>query len=58
MQVYHYLGGLRHVYWDHAQYGKQAAKNTPLELPAVEMSSKILIGASAAATAALAVMSF
>jgi succinate dehydrogenase (ubiquinone) cytochrome b560 subunit len=21
--IYHYLGGLRHVYWDHAKYGNQ-----------------------------------
>lgn len=40
---------MRHLYWDHANYGKQANKDTPLEVPAVETSSKILIGARWAA---------
>lgn len=54
--IYHYLAGVRHIYWDHANYGKQAEKHTALEVPAVERSSKILIGASVAATALASVM--
>jgi hypothetical protein len=27
VQVYHYAAGLRHFYWDHYTYGKQADKN-------------------------------
>jgi succinate dehydrogenase/fumarate reductase cytochrome b subunit len=48
--VYHYLGGLRHVYWDHAKLGNMADARSALELPSVVASSKALIGASAAAT--------
>ncbi|KAL4423857.1 hypothetical protein ABPG75_001158 [Micractinium tetrahymenae] len=48
--IYHYLGGLRHIYWDHAKYGNQADKHSPLEVPAVEASSKVLLGGSVAAT--------
>jgi succinate dehydrogenase (ubiquinone) cytochrome b560 subunit len=55
--VYHYLGGLRHVYWDHAKHGNQADKHSPLEIPAVEASSKALIGGTAALTVLLAVYS-
>jgi hypothetical protein len=35
----------------------QASKHSPLEVPAVEASSKLLIGASVAATAAAALYS-
>lgn len=117
-QIYHYLGGVRHLYWDHAKYGNQvgrwsrrapnaplglragsgatwltgrrstralgriaqsclvqerrapkfpalccitccsqADKHSPLEVPAVEASSKLLLGASAAATVAAALYS-
>lgn len=55
--IYHYLAGMRHIYWDHAKYGNQADKHSPLEVPAVEASSKLLIGASVAATAAAALYS-
>ncbi|GAB4822966.1 hypothetical protein N2152v2_010012 [Parachlorella kessleri] len=55
--AFHYLGGLRHLYWDHVDYGKQAKKDTPLEVPAVERSSKILFVTSAAVTALAAVVS-
>lgn len=48
--VYHYLGGLRHVYWDHAKLGNMAEARSALELPSVVASSKALMGASAAAT--------
>lgn len=55
VQVYHYLAGVRHLYWDHAKYGNQADKDSPLEVPAVEASSKLLLGGSAAATVLAAV---
>ncbi|CAL5227431.1 g10394 [Coccomyxa viridis] len=56
--LYHYLGGLRHVFWDKAKYGNQADKNSPLENKSVDQSSKILVGASVLGTAAFAVLSF
>lgn len=33
-QVYHYLAGVRHMYWDHARYGNMADKHSPLEVSA------------------------
>lgn len=54
---YHYLAGVRHLYWDHYKYGNQADKHSPLEIPAVEASSKAVIGGAAVAAAALAVYS-
>ncbi|CAL8466763.1 g6299 [Coccomyxa elongata] len=56
--VYHYLGGVRHVFWDKAKYGNQAEKNSPLENSAVDRSSRLLVGASAIGTLALTVASF
>lgn len=56
-QIYHYLGGLRHLYWDHASHGNQADKRSPLEVPAMEASSRLLLGGSAAATLAAALYS-
>jgi hypothetical protein len=56
-QIYHYLGGLRHLYWDHASHGNQADKRSPLEVPAMETSSRLLLGASTAATLAAALYS-
>lgn len=40
MQIYHYLGGVRHMYWDHAKYGNQvrcpvAWRSTPSTHPPV-----------------------
>ncbi len=57
MQIYHYMGGLRHIYWDHAKYGNQADKHSVLEVPAVEASSKVLLGGSVAATVLAALYS-
>ena len=45
------------MYWDHAKYGNMADKHSALELPAVEASSKLLLGASVLATAAAALYS-
>ncbi|BDA40950.1 probable succinate dehydrogenase cytochrome b560 subunit, mitochondrial [Coccomyxa sp. Obi] len=56
--VYHYLGGVRHVFWDKAKYGNQAEKNSALENSAVDRSSRLLVGASAIGTLALTVASF
>lgn len=57
LQIYHYLGGVRHIYWDHAKYGNQADKHSALEVPAVEASSKVLLGSSVAATVLAALYS-
>lgn len=51
------MAGLRHIYWDHAKYGNQADKHSVLEVPAVEASSKVLLGGSAAATVLAALYS-
>lgn len=45
---FHLGGGLRHLLWDHTKIGNQTDKTSLLELPQVELSSKILFGASAA----------
>lgn len=55
--VYHYLAGLRHFYWDHYHYGKQVDKDSPLEVPAVENSSKVVIGGSIVLSALVALYS-
>jgi succinate dehydrogenase (ubiquinone) cytochrome b560 subunit len=48
--AYHTAAGLRHIYWDHYRYGNQADKVSPLEVPAVERSSKaLLVGGTALA---------
>ena len=56
--VYHYLGGARHLVWDQMKMGRQSAKTSPLEYPAVVKSSWGLIYGSAAGTLALAALSF
>ncbi len=56
--AYHYAAGVRHLYWDHYSYGNQADKSTPLEVKAVERSSRAVLGAGAAVAAALAAVSF
>lgn len=55
--VYHYLGGLRHLYWDHYKYGNQSERNSPLEFHAAERSSKMLLIGGTAGAALLALMS-
>ena len=55
--VYHYLAGARHMYWDHFKYGNMVDKNSPLELSAVEASSKAVIMGGVGVAAALAVFS-
>jgi len=45
--AYHYLAGLRHLYWDYTAKG--------LELPTTKLSSQVLIGTSAVAALALAI---
>ena len=56
--LYHYLGGVRHIYWDHANYGLQAEKKGPLTLSAVDRSSYAVLGASLVGTAGLALAWF
>lgn len=56
--IYHYLGGIRHFYWDGAKYGPQIEKDSPLEVPAVQTSSIALIGTAAAAASGLALLQF
>lgn len=41
--VYHYLGGLRHLYWDHYSFGNQSERDSPLEYGKMEQSSKALL---------------
>ena len=41
--LYHYLGGLRHLYWDHYKYGNQSDRDSPLEYSRLEQSSKMLL---------------
>lgn len=54
--IYHWLGGLRHIVWDVSKIGNQADRTSLLELPKVEMSSKVLLGASAALALIAAVL--
>ena len=44
--TYHYLGGLRHIFWDHHKFGNQAERENPLKYENVEASSKVLIGSA------------
>lgn len=55
--VYHYLGGLRHILWDKSRLGNQADKDSYMDLPAVDLSSKIMFGATAVGTLGLAAYS-
>eukprot|EP00798_Chlamydomonas_sp_ICE-L_P025733 gene25733-11393_t len=41
---YHYLGGLRHLLWDHSKIGLQADKSSLLDLKQVTLSSQVLFG--------------
>lgn len=54
--VYHYAGGIRHLWWDSATHGNQAAHEGPLEKGPVDSSSYAVLGASAAATLLAALM--
>ncbi len=55
--AYHYVAAVRHLYWDHYKYGNMIDKNSPLELPAIQASSKVVILSGAAIAAGLAVYS-
>lgn len=55
--VYHYLAGVRHLYWDHYRYGNMTDKASPLELEKVTSSSKTLLYSGAAVSALLALYS-
>ena len=48
--AYHYAGGLRHVWWDHAKHGAQAEHAGPLEKAAVDQSSYVVAGVAGVAT--------
>lgn len=50
--IYHYLGGLRHVVWEHSTIGKQSDKTSYLENDVVDRSSKAIFGISIAGTLA------
>lgn len=56
--VYHYLGGLRHLYWDEARHGRQVDDISPLKVPKVTTSSNTILGLSAVASALLTLVSF
>lgn len=45
--TYHYLAGLRHIFWDHHHYGNQAQRDNPLKYENVEQGSKVLMLGSA-----------
>jgi len=53
--TYHYLAGVRHLYWDHYKYGNMVDKSSPLELSNVTSSSKALLIGGAALAAAMSV---
>jgi succinate dehydrogenase (ubiquinone) cytochrome b560 subunit len=55
--AYHYLAAVRHMYWDHYKYGNMIDKNSPLELPNIQASSKAVVLGGAALAAGLAVYS-
>ena len=54
--TYHYLAGLRHVFWDHHNYGNQANRENPLKYENVEQSSKILMLGSVGLATAIAIL--
>ncbi|CAD7698242.1 unnamed protein product [Ostreobium quekettii] len=54
--LFHYLGGLRHLYWDVAKHGDQVEKKGPLEVKAVDQSSIALFAGSAAVAVILAAL--
>jgi len=54
--VYHWMAGLRHLYWDHFHYPNMIVKSSPLEKTAIPKSSTALVGASVAVSLALAMM--
>lgn len=55
--VYHYAGGLRHIAWDKHSIGNQAEKSSLLDIPKVDLSSKLVIGSSIVGTLGLALLS-
>lgn len=55
--VYHYLGGLRHLYWDHYRFGNQSERDSPLEYGKMEQSSKALLVTGSLGAAMLALYS-
>ena len=54
--TYHYLAGLRHVFWDHHHYGNQADRENPLKYENVEQSSKVLLLGSAGLASLISVL--
>lgn len=54
--LYHWLGGLRHIVWDMSKMGNQADRTSLLEVPKVEISSKVILGAAAALAFVCALM--
>ena len=54
--TYHYLAGLRHIYWDHHKYGNQADRENPLKYENVEQSSKVLLMGSAGVATLLSLL--
>lgn len=55
--LYHYLGGLRHLYWDHYSFGNQSERDSPLEYGNMEQSSRVLLLTGTLGAAALALYS-
>lgn len=54
--IYHYMGGVRHIWWDSAKHGNQVDPQSPLQKEKVESQSKILFGASTAAALVVSLM--
>ena len=52
--AYHYAGGLRHLWWDGARHGAQAAHAGPLENDRVTQSSYAVAGVAGLMTAVAA----
>mmetsp|Transcript_1867 Transcript_1867/g.4216 ORF Transcript_1867/g.4216 Transcript_1867/m.4216 type:complete len:216 (-) Transcript_1867:840-1487(-) len=53
--VYHYLGGLRHLFWDTSKIGNQTDKSF-LDKDQVETSSNVLFGASIAVSGVITLL--
>lgn len=56
--IYHWAGGMRHIVWDKHKIGNMANANSLLEVPAVELSSKVILGGSAVVAFLLACLQY
>ncbi|MEW5319829.1 MAG: hypothetical protein WDW38_010954 [Sanguina aurantia] len=56
--IYHWAGGVRHLIWDKHKIGNMAKADSLLEVPAVELSSKVILGGSAVVAFLLAFLQY